>query len=345
MVTPMNRQRLTLVVAAVLALCAATGVWLVRQKAKTVQVPILMYHKVGDAVDTPWWVTTREFETQLQGLREQGYQSVLPSDLDAHRRWGKPLPAKPVLLSFDDGYLTMLETAEPLLKKYGFQGVCYLITGKVSDTPETRQEWEGTKLLSWPEVRAMQQRGTVVFGGHTRTHPNLRAMPDPGDEIKGCYQDLVKKGGFTPEGFCYPFGQYRAETPALVAKAGFTTATTCDDGVAGVRSGVSLLSLPRVTVMGGNHRFGVTRVASGDGRVSVCVSLERGRLDVCPRLAWPDGALGAGWLDAAPISSIPTLMQWDARPSASQGTPVLELWDNYHMVRYFRFPLPPAGGG
>jgi len=327
------------------AALAATGIGLARQKARAVSVPILMYHKVGDAQDSPWWVTTQAFETQLQGLREQGYESVLPSELVAHRRWGWPLPAKPVLLTFDDGYLAMLETAEPLLKRYGFRAVCYLITAKVSNSPETRQSWEGTPLLSWPEVRAMERRGTVVFGGHSQTHVNLRALTDPGDEIAGCFRDLKQKGGFKPEGFCYPYGQYREDTPERVRKAGFTTATTCDDGIAEVRRGVSLLTLPRVTVMGGNHRFSVSGVAAGGERMSVCVSKEGARLDVCPRLVWTGAAPGGAWLDPVSISSIPALLQWGPLSSLSRGAPVLELWDLSHVVRYFRFPLPAGGGG
>ena len=209
-----------------LTLLAMAAGWLWSQKSKPVDVPILMYHRIGDTCDSPWWVTVRDFEVQLASLQEQGYQSILPSCLVAHQRWGWPLPSKPVIITLDDGYLNVLENAEPLLKKYGFQAVCFLITGLVSESPDTRKSWEGTPLLSWPEVRAMQKRGTVQFGGHSRTHQNLRAMADPYGEISGCYRDLKKKGGFTPEGFCYPSGQFKPESLTCVKRAKFTTAVT-----------------------------------------------------------------------------------------------------------------------
>ena len=262
-----TRNQLLALAGLVLLLAAAGGIWMgfARIKDKPVKVPILMYHRVGHGMDSPWWVAKQDFESHLRGLRGQGYESVLPSDLAAHQRWGWPLPAKPVMITFDDGYRNVLEDAEPLLKQYGFRAVCYLITGLVADTPETRKSWEGTPLLTWPEVRAMQARGTVVFGGHSRSHANLRAMADPSGEISGCYRDLRKKGKFRPEGFCYPSGQYKDETMACVARARFSTAVTCDDGIAEIAGRDNLLALPRVSVMGGVHGFHVVSLDGGGG--------------------------------------------------------------------------------
>jgi peptidoglycan/xylan/chitin deacetylase (PgdA/CDA1 family) len=320
---------------------AITAAWLWSQKDKPVDVPILMYHRIGDTHDSPWWVTVRDFETQLASLQEQGYQSILPSHLVAHQRWGWPLPRKPIIITFDDGYLNVLENAEPLLKKYGFKAVCFLITGMVSESPETRKSWEGTPLLSWPEVRAMQKRGTVQFGGHSRTHPNLRAMADPYGEISGCYRDLKNKGGFTPEGFCYPSGQFKPETLACVKRAKFTMAVTCEDGMARLAPGARLFELPRVTVMGGWHRFHIEAKAGVAPGFSVEVSKEGQPLSVVPRLRSGKGTASfqAGWLPPIQVSSIPVLLKWDIPEVERNGTPILELWDMFHVVLMFRESL------
>lgn len=321
-----------------LLVVASGAVCLVLSKIKAVRVPVLMYHRIGDAEDSPWWVTPGDFANQLRCLREQGYQSIVPSDLAAHQRWGWPLPPKPVLITFDDGYLTTLENAEPLLKKEGFRAVCYLITGKVSESPGTRQAWEGTPLLTWPEVRDMEKRGTVVFGGHSRNHANLRALADPWAEISGCYRDLKKKGGFKPEGFCYPYGQYKDTTEACVVRAKFTTAMTCDDGIAETTPTLNLFELPRVAVMGGRHRFQGHAIAGDGGHISVCVSKEGRRLEVCPRLVWPGEAANSqqGWLTPVQLSEVPALLTWDLSKPVALGDPVLELWDNFHMIRYWQ---------
>jgi len=320
----------------------ATGRWLYLQRARPISVPILMYHRIGNEVDSPWWVTVQDFENQLQSLREQGYTSVWPSELAAHQRWGWPLPAKPIVLTFDDGYLNLMEQAEPLLRKYGFKGVSYLITGRVGDTAEKRQQWEGTPLLIWPEVRAIQQRGTIRFGGHSRTHPNLRALADSRQEIASCYRDLRRKGGLTPEGFCFPFGQYKDETLAGLRRAKFVTATTCEDGIAEIKPGATLLELPRVTVMGGWHRFRFHPQPGTTGGMDVGISKEGRALDVTPKLIWGDGSWR--WLPPVHITSLPMVISCASSDGRVHPDPVLELWDNCRLIRYGRAVLSDASG-
>ncbi len=316
--------------------------WVSRQRACPVSVPILMYHRIGVEVDSPWWVTVRDFEAQLQCLREQGYTSVWPSDLVAHQRWGRPLPVKPIVLTFDDGYLNVMEQAEPLLRKYGFKGVSYLITGRVADTAEKRQLWEGTPLLIWPEVRAIYQRGTIRFGGHSRTHPNLRALADPRQEMDSCFRDLKRKGGFKPEGFCFPFGQYKDETLAGLRRAKFTTATTCDDGIAELKPGASLLELPRVSVMGGWHRFRFQSRPGTPGVMEVEISKEGRELDVIPKQVWGDGTVK--WLPQVHITSTPLIVSCTSTNDRMCSASVLELWDIFRLIRYDRTVLPDLSG-
>ncbi len=319
----------------------AVFVGLRRSMTRVSDIPVLMYHRIGDGGDSPWWVLPGDFENHLKSLRENGYKSVLPSDLVAHQRWGWPLPQKPVIITFDDGYLNILENAEPLMKKYGFRGVSYLITGLVADSPETRKACEGTPVLSWPEVRAMQKRGTIVFGGHSRTHVNLRALADPREEIAGCYRDLRKKGRLDPEGFCFPFGQYKAETLACLKKSRFTTGMTCEDGFARIEPGAKLLELPRVVVMGGRHVFHAEQGGTGTMPVSIRISQEGRDLEVCPRLAWKDGdGTAAGvWLPRVQVSTLPATLSWPREASQGKIDPQLELWDNFHVVQYWCMPL------
>lgn len=314
-----------------LAALIATGLWLIGHRP--LSVPILMYHHIGDKVDSPWWVTTRDFETQLLALREQGYSSVWPSDLVAHQRWGWPLPDKPIVLTFDDGYLTLKENAEPLLRKYGFKGVSYLITGRVGDSVETRQEWEGSPLLIWPEIKALYKRGTLRFGGHSRTHPNLRAMADARQEIVSCYRDLERKGGFTPEGFCYPHGEYKPETVALIKHSRFTTATTCKDGFADIKSGASLIEIPRVSVMGGRHGFKAELHCGTNGIVAVTLSKEGRNLEVIPKLIWSQET--STWLPQVQVTSTPATWTCPAPVGCPDTAPVLELWDTFRVIRYY----------
>ena len=332
------RMRLTLLA---VALAAGGTLWgLSRAERRTLHhVPILMYHKIGDGSDSPWWVTAADFEAHLQSLKEQGYRSVFPSDLVAHRTWGWPLPAKPVIITFDDGYLNTVTGAEPLLRKYGFRAVCYLITGQISDTPDTRRSCEGAPMLSWPEVRAAQRRGTLRFGGHTRSHANLMAMNDPRGEVEACYRDIRKQGGFKPEGFCYPFGQLKPGTPPVVAKAGFTTAVTCDDGVAATTPELDLLKLPRVAIMGGRHVYHVERLPATNA-LTLRVWKEGHAMQTRPRLksTTPHGDVDA-WLPSVTIDSHPTTLSWPFPSATPPASPVLEFWDDFQVLMLARQSL------
>ena len=315
-----------------------------REKRVIYRVPVLMYHKIGDGGNSAWWVTVADFESQLGNLQEQGYRSILPSDLVAHQRWGKPLPSKPVIITFDDGYLNCMEQAEPLLKKYGFRAVCYLITGQISETPDTRRSYEGATMLSWVDVRAMQRRGTIAFGGHTRSHANLRAMKDPYAEIRACYEDIRRTGGFKPAGFCYPYGQYNEQTPSAVAKAGFITAVTCVDGAVETGPDLKLLELPRVSIMGGIHRYHAEHVAASQpGSLAVRVWKEGRPMELRPRLVWSGHASrpDEGWLPRVSIADQPVMLTWTLPVPELSGAPVLELWDNLRVMKMFQTPLKP----
>ncbi len=316
-----------------------TCVLLSIERAKVYRVPILMYHKIGNDNESRWWVTKEDFEAQLQFLKDSGYVSILPSDLAAHRLWGKPLPAKPVIITFDDGYLNTVEVAEPLLLRHGFRGVCYLITGEIADTPETRGQCEGTATLTWPEVRDADRRGTLRFGGHTHAHVNLGAKPDSvaKAELAACFEELHRKGRVKPEGFCYPFGQYRRETPRLVAHAGFTTAVTCENDVAVTTAGMNLLELPRVSVVGGIHRYHAERVTATN-EVAVQVWKEGRAMKVCPRWVHTgqDNDPADGWGTPVVIANTPITLPC---PLPGPAPAALELWDSHRVLRLFRQPL------
>jgi peptidoglycan/xylan/chitin deacetylase (PgdA/CDA1 family) len=199
-------------------------------------------------------------------------------------------------------------------------------------------------MLSWVDVRAMQGRGTIAFGGHTRSHANLRAMKDPYAEIRACYEDILRIGGFKPAGFCYPYGQYNEQTPSAVAKAGFITAVTCVDGAVETGPDLKLLELPRVSIMGGIHRYHAEHVAASQpGSLAVRVWKEGRPMELRPRLVWSNHASrpDEGWLSRVLIADQPVMLTWTLPVPELSGAPVLELWDNLRVMKMFQTPLKP----
>lgn len=112
---------------------------------RTGPLPILMYHDVtdGPTSDNPMVVTTEKLEGDLCWLKENGYHTILPRELTA----GEPLPEKPVMITFDDGYVSNYRLLFPLLQKYQMKAVICLIVSLTDEDPE------GHGHLTWDMCR------------------------------------------------------------------------------------------------------------------------------------------------------------------------------------------------
>lgn len=331
-----RKRKYTLAIAGILLLVFAIALGLsaqrLRESRQVHAVPILMYHKIGAITNNAWWVPTGVFERQLRALRNQGYSTVLPDDLVNHRKSGQCLPPKSVIITFDDGYRDSLIIAEPLLKKYGFRAMVYLITDTVAETPEARRQYEGVDVLTWPEITAMQKRGTFVFGGHSHRHPNLVTVEDPDADIRECYIQLSRQGIRQPFSFCYPHGEYNTRIITAAKRAGFRSAMVCEDRVALTGKAMSLLALPRVSVMGGEHEFHASRLSASatPGKIGLHVMHTGIPMEVSPRIVWGDPTVDDGWLSAVEVRNADYEWFWPA--NASNAAPVrLEIWDKHRL--------------
>lgn len=311
-------------------------VWLRHQRTEERQIPILMYHQVGtNKTDSPWIVMPDDFRSQLSRLRREGYTSVLPADLAANWKWGKPLPIKPIIITFDDGHRDSLKLAESILKQYEFEGIAYLITSLVSEDEAKPCLFEETPCITWPEVRKMQRRGVIAFGGHGHEHKNLAAEADPSPLIVECMKQL-KKHGVGADSFCYPYGQYKPATSEAVKKAGFTTAVACEDKFA--RTGgaaTDFFSLPRISVMGGKHEFAVTRLEGPQNVSEMAFKVKHTGipLEVTPVIKSIRG--NVDWLAVREMAADEIEVKWSKRdPAVIKAAYTLDIWDKHRL-----FPL------
>ena len=177
-------------------------------------LPALMYHKIGEAPPgsrlKKLWVTAADFRTQLQYLKDHGYAAITFSDWRDAEDGRKSLPAKPVLITFDDGYQNNYEAAYPLLREFGMKGNVFLVYETMDQynawhDPDT-EPW--TRMLTWSQIREMQDSGVFEFGSHTMKHRCLTEIPleEARWELTESKKRLEDKLGRECVGFAYPYG-------------------------------------------------------------------------------------------------------------------------------------------
>jgi len=184
-----------------------------------------MYHHISvpppdaDDVRRDLSVTPQDFEEQLRYLTEAGYQSLTLSDLTYYLAIGKRLPRRPIILTFDDGYLDNYTQAYPLLKKHGFVGTFFLTTAPIDQ--------ENEEYLSWDQVKEMSADG-MEFEAHTYTHPDLRDQPVDYVvwQIMASKEAIEERTGKTSRFLSYPSGMYDQQVVDVLRSAHFWGAVT-----------------------------------------------------------------------------------------------------------------------
>lgn len=196
---------------------------------ESLRVPILMYHYVSplppdaDSLRRGLTVVPEAFEAQLQYLQDAGYETVLLRDLYDALETGRPLPEKPIVLTFDDGYKDHYTHAWPLLEKYGAVGEFFVMA--------TPAHYEAEHYMSWAEMREMAEAGLSIQG-HGRDHYDLRnrSYDFLVFQILGIKEAVEAHTGQPVTFFCYPSGKYDSGVTAVVESAGYLGGVTTEWG-------------------------------------------------------------------------------------------------------------------
>lgn len=216
-----------------------------------VRLPVIMYHHIlkdgarrGDYVISP-----AQFENDLKYIKEHGYQTITCSQLIDFFEGGAPLPEKPILITFDDGYETVHEYAFPLLKKYGMRAVINVI-GVHTDTFSKEEEPHHLSYshVSWEQLCEMLYSGVFEVGNHTynmhgdRSSKRYGVGKKTGETPEEYYNLLIKdigglnnvineELGIMPEVFAYPFGSIPKESMKALFELDFKLLFTCEEKV------------------------------------------------------------------------------------------------------------------
>ncbi len=228
---------------ALAAVAAALVLALPAQSANRLQpVPILMYHVISDAPPgAPYpelYVPRAHFAAQVAWLAGHGYHAVTLQRVFDSWRGASRLPRNPIVLSFDDGYLSQLRNAMPLLHARRWPGVLNLEVRNLAVVWGIRP----------PGIRKLIRAGWEI-DAHTIRHPDLRTLgaAQLREEVAGSRREIRKRFHVPVNFFCYPAGRYDATVVAAVQAAGYLGATTTDYGLARPSE---LYTLARIRVNG-----------------------------------------------------------------------------------------------
>lgn len=230
--------------AVILRLASVQAAPTMAREKDTIALPILMYHhmlkdqeRLGKYVISP-----EELEQDLRTLQQRGYTTISPEELAAWCRGQGELPEKPVMLTFDDGYLTTFTYALPILEQYQAKAVVSCVgsyTDRFTDTPDPNLNYGH---MTWDDVSTMAASPLISIGNHSydmhHTEGRKGIAMTMGESIEhyraALYDDIYYMQGLfqehlgeMPMTFTYPFGAMSDESQPIIQEMGFTVGLTC----------------------------------------------------------------------------------------------------------------------
>ncbi|MCW3843495.1 polysaccharide deacetylase family protein [Micromonospora yasonensis] len=233
-------------------------------RAPRAVVPVLCYHSVGDVRrdnTLRWSVSPGDFDEQMALIRECGRTPMTVSGYATVLRGLAPLPPRPVLITFDDGFPDLAEAALPVLRRHRLTATAYVIVARVGAAPSPDRD----PSLDWDQLRELRTHG-VEIGSHSRSHPALDCLRPAQlhQEVAASRQALEDGIGAPVGSFAYPYGYHSNAVRTAVRAAGYSSAC-------GVKNALShpdddVFAIARVLIERDTGVAGIGALLDGTGR-------------------------------------------------------------------------------
>jgi len=216
-------------------------------------VPILMYHYLTDDLSgtrhKQLRVSPAAFARQIAFLAGRGYRTVGLEDFYQYAANGRPLPEKPVILTFDDGGRESVFRAREILARHGFTATVLVVTDQLGGT----NAWDRPKkepeidLVNFEDIRELIDSGWEV-GSHTKTHADLTALTDGEltEELAGSKAALESRLDREITAVAYPYGLADQRVRQAARAAGYRLGLTTRWGKNSPNS--DLFDLKRISI-------------------------------------------------------------------------------------------------
>lgn len=229
-----------------IALCCLVSGAAYRQIPEEVTLPVLLYHEINEDGAGGSSIAYDNFLTHLDAVKQAGYQTVTIQQVVDYVDGGAALPDKPVLITFDDGYMSNYELAWPALEQRGMKGTIFVIGWSVGK--DTYKD-TGAAIIphfSYEQAREMMDSGVMDIQSHTYDMHQWRPLEENGREgvlplgeestqeyeqalaadLVLAREELTQGTGQEPQALAYPFGLYTRQSEAAAAEAGFRVSFT-----------------------------------------------------------------------------------------------------------------------
>ncbi len=216
---------------------------------KGVRLPVIMYHQLTkyESKTGKYVLTLEQFEKDLKYLKNNGYETVTIGELIEFSEGRTNIKEKSVLITFDDGNETLYEYAMPLLKKYGFTAVGFVVGALADRYTELDDHNLNYSNLNWQEIKVMSEENIIDIQSHSfDLHKNTAersGVKKKKSETIEQYREflsndsakmkmkMLEHTGKAPVAFAYPFGSYSPESEDILKENGLKAVFTCEERV------------------------------------------------------------------------------------------------------------------
>lgn len=213
----------------------------------SIELAVITYHSVSPDDIGEYIISPEAFENDLQYLKQNGYTSVLPSQLAEFVTGKIQLPQKCVMLTFDDGCCNNLFYALPLLEKYNFSAVVSIVGERADNAAEEALQPSITQsYLTWNDINDLLKSDRIEISNHTYSLHRLddrKGAAKKYSETEEEYTNMLhadisllqtkmyENTGLTPICFTYPFGLISAESVPVLKELGFLVTLGCEEKI------------------------------------------------------------------------------------------------------------------
>ena len=253
-------------------------------KPYTIHLPVLMYHHIAPEAGNPQTVSPARFREQMEALRDAGFAAISPEDALAYVHGGVELPERPILITFDDGYMSCYEYAFPVLRELGFHATIFAVGVTFGANVYKDSGLPVTPHFGRDEAVEMSRSGLISIQSHSYDMHNAEGYDDPvrdgalrmPGEAESAYvgafkaDDAMMKALLSDFGdvfaFSYPYGRADEFSAVLLRELGYKMTFVTAEGMNALVKGLpqSLLELKRFSIGDGVSGDDLVRLATGN---------------------------------------------------------------------------------